>query len=253
MTPQLIAAGNHEYLKSENAKGEERRELAAQFTAQFQSLSNGPAALQDTVFYHDYQGVRFIVLNSTAAVEDESLAKVQAGWLKQVLSTNPNRWTIAIYHHPMFSVSLGRDNPRLRQYWQPLFDQYKVDLVLQGHDHVYGRYQPENKGPVYMVSVAGPKMYLVSKEARTKMAQVGEDTQLFQQLDISENQLKVKAMTVTGRLYDSFTLKRQSDGSNLLQQQFKAKVAHCSAKTINDNKCWQGTEFSAAQSAPEKK
>ena len=96
-------------------------------------------------------------------------------------------------------------------------------------------------------------MYLVSKQARAKMAQVGEDTQLFQQLDISENQLKVKAITVTGRLYDSFTLKRQSDGSNLLQQQFKAKIAHCSAKTINDNKCWQGTEFSAAQSAPEKK
>ena len=253
MTPQLIAAGNHEYLKSENAKGEERRELAAQFTAQFQSLNNGPTSLQDTVFYHDYQGVRFIVLNSTAAVEDEALAKVQADWLKQVLSNNPNRWTIAIYHHPMFSVSLGRDNPRLRQYWQPLFDQYKVDLVLQGHDHVYGRYQPEGKGPVYMVSVAGPKMYLVSKEARAKMAQVGEDTQLFQQLDISENQLKVKAITVTGRLYDSFTLKRQRDGSNLLQQQFKAKVASCSAKTINDNKCWQGTEFSAAQSASENK
>ncbi|MBP8226572.1 MAG: metallophosphoesterase family protein [Pararheinheimera sp.] len=251
MTPQLIAAGNHEYLKSENAKGEERRELAAQFTAQFQSLNNGPAALQDTVFYHDYQGVRFIVLNSTAAVEDESLAQVQADWLKQVLSTNPNRWTIAIYHHPMFSVSLGRDNPRLRQYWQPLFDQYKVDLVLQGHDHVYGRYQPENKGPVYMVSVAGPKMYLVSKQARVNMAQVGEDIQLFQQLDISENQLTVKAITVTGRLYDSFTLKRQSDGSNLLQQQFKAKVAHCGNKTISDNKCWQGTEFSAAKSASE--
>ncbi|RRJ19462.1 metallophosphoesterase family protein [Rheinheimera mesophila] len=251
MTPQLIAAGNHEYLKSTNAKGEERRVLAAQFTAQFQSLNNGPASLQDTVFYHDYQGVRFVVLNSTAAVEDEALAKVQADWLKQVLSNNPNRWTIAIYHHPMFSVSLGRDNPRLRQYWQPLFEQYKVDLVLQGHDHVYGRYQPENKGPVYMVSVAGPKMYLVSKQARANMAQVGEDTQLFQHLEISESQLTVKAITVTGRLYDSFSLQRQSNGSNLLQQHFKAKVAHCSNKTIADNKCWQGTEFSAAQSASE--
>lgn len=252
MTPQLIAAGNHEYLKSENAKGEERRVLAAQFTAQFQSLNNGPATLQDTVFYHDYQGVRFIVLNSTAAVEDETQAKLQADWLKQILSNNPNRWTIAIYHHPMFSVSLGRDNPRLRQYWQPLFDQYKVDLVLQGHDHVYGRHQPEGKGPVYMVSVAGPKMYLVSKQARAQMAQVGEDTQLFQHIEISDTQLKVQAITATGRLYDSFSLKRQSDGSNLLQQQFKAKVANCSNKAIDDNKCWLGTEFSAAQSAGEK-
>jgi hypothetical protein len=103
-----------------------------------------------------------------------------------------------------------------------------------------------------MVSVAGPKMYLVSKQARAQMAQVGEDTQLFQHIEISDTQLKVQAITATGRLYDSFSLKRQSDGSNLLLQQFKAKVASCSNKTIADNKCWLGTEFSAAQSAGEK-
>ena len=31
------------------------------------------------------------------------------------------------------------DNPELRALWKPIIDRYKVDLVLQGHDHTYGR------------------------------------------------------------------------------------------------------------------
>ena len=68
----------------------------------------------------------------------------QAEWLESVLKDNPNKWTIATYHHPIFSASRGRDNVELRSLWKPLFDKYKVDLALQGHDHTYtrGRVQP---------------------------------------------------------------------------------------------------------------
>ena len=63
--------------------------------------------------------------------------------------------------------------------WLPLFEKYDVDLVVQGHDHAYGRGNlnaneqglPEgadaatsHTGPVYLVSVAGPKMYVPDPE-----------------------------------------------------------------------------------------
>ena len=42
-------------------------------------------------------------------------------------------------HYPIYSSKQGRDNVGLRNALQPLFEKYKVDLVLQGHDHTYGR------------------------------------------------------------------------------------------------------------------
>ena len=267
MVNQLIAAGNHEYLKLNEDTPQEKRVLAPQFNlqfgAQFGAASNGPEPLRDTVYFTDYQGVRFIVLNSTEALENEAMAKLQAQWLQQVLSTNPQRWTVVSYHHPMFSVSQGRDNPRLRQYWQPLFAQYGVDLALQGHDHVYGRQtapglknsKKEQAGTVYLVSVAGPKMYLVADEARQSMQKVAEDTQLFQLLDFGKDELRYQSLTASGKLYDSFVLKRQPDGSKLLLETDPAKLlpqrrcANTDAASKADKKCWQGDDFGLSSKA----
>ncbi len=269
MVNQLIAAGNHEYLKLNEDTPQEKRVLAPQFNlqfgAQFGAASNGPEPLRDTVYFTDYQGVRFIVLNSTEALEKEAMAKLQAQWLEQVLSQNPQRWTVVSYHHPMFSVSQGRDNPRLRQYWQPLFEKYGVDLALQGHDHVYGRQLApglnkagtgrEQAGTVYLVSVAGPKMYLVADGARRTMQKVAEDTQLFQLLDFQENELTYQSFTVSGQLYDSFALQRQPDGSKQLLETDTSKLLparRCGNPDMArkaEKKCWQGDDFGLAAKA----
>ena len=38
---------------------------------------------------------------------------------------------------PPSSIFSGsdRDNKELRELWKPILDEYKVDLVLSGHDH----------------------------------------------------------------------------------------------------------------------
>jgi hypothetical protein len=269
MINQLIAAGNHEYLKLDEDTPQERRVLAPQFNvqfgAQFGAASNGPEPLRETVYFTDYQGVRFIMLNSTEALENEAMAKLQAEWLERVLSNNPQRWTVVSYHHPMFSVSQGRDNPLLRQYWQPLFAKYGVDLALQGHDHVYGRQvaadakptdmKSEQAGTVYLVSVAGPKMYLVADQARRAMQKVAEDTQLFQLLDFGSDALRYQSFTASGKLYDSFELQRQPDGSKRLLETDAAKLLpqrRCSNPDLAskaDKKCWEGDDFGLASKA----
>ena len=89
--------------------------------------------LAETLYYIDYQGVRIISLDSNIAIEE------QVPWLSNVLENNPNKWTVVTFHHPVFSPASDRDNPVLRQFWKPILDQYKVDLVLSGHDHIYAR------------------------------------------------------------------------------------------------------------------
>lgn len=247
MLNQFITPGNHEYVEDE----QEQHHLVPQFAAQFNGLRNGPAPLQETVYYTDYQGVRFISLNSMAALQDEAMAKLQAQWLKQVLGNNPARWTVVTYHHPMFSVSQGRDNPLLRQHWQPVLDQFSVDLVLQGHDHTYGRVSQQASngqlsGAVYIVSVAGPKMYLSSDTSRQHMQRLAEDTQLFQLIDITENELKYQALTVTGELYDGFVIQKQGKQRTLKEAADLPATRLCGTPTelrVRANRCWNSTEF----------
>jgi len=95
----------------------------------------------------------------------------------------------------------------------PVVRRHNVDLVLQGHDHTYGRRgEGQAATPQYVVTVAGPKQYRLSDEARRTMDPVAEDTQLFQVLNIDPQHLRYEARTVTGRLYDAFELRRDAKG-----------------------------------------
>lgn len=130
----------------------------------------------------------------------------------------------------MYSGSLGRDNPQLRQVWKPIFDKYKVDLLLQGHDHSYarGRVSPgenllegvnlrDQTGTVYVDSVIGGKMYDVGgtwDELGAQKDRSGDNTQLFQVITIEGNQLIFESYTAIGELYDAFELTKSAIGPN---------------------------------------
>jgi hypothetical protein len=106
-------------------------------------------------------------------------------------------------------------------------------LVLNGHDHSYSRtgalpeglelvnvpegyqqaYDP-NIGTVYVVSVSGPKMYPITKGGYA--VRLAEDTQLYQVIDVKTSELKYKAYTATGQLYDAFTIKKRPGLPNQL-------------------------------------
>lgn len=98
-------------------------------------------------------------------------------------------------------------------------------MVLQGHDHAYGRgtnlpLGSKTKtigGPIYVVSVSGPKMYDVGLEEW--MQRAASNTQLYQLIKIEDNKLRYEAYTVTGELYDVFELEKQKNGRNLFADQ----------------------------------
>ena len=78
-----------------------------------------------------------------------------------------------------------------------------------GHDHVYNRGNlGRSQGPVYVVSVAGPKMYGVLPEKRW-MDRNAVDTQLYQVISIKDNTLELSAYTVMHELYDHFSIQKR--------------------------------------------
>jgi 3',5'-cyclic AMP phosphodiesterase CpdA len=233
MIPSIVTPGNHEYVKGVPPAGPS---LSKHWRTQFTLPENGPRELAtqhgETAYWIDYQGVRIVSLNSNVQQAE------QIPWLEKVLRENPCRWTIVTFHHPLYSAAKNRDNEALRKLWQPVFDEFHVDLVLQGHDHTYARsglvrgeqlVGTQNEpvgatavsaaGTVYVVSVSGPKMYENTKPRRPQFRRIAEDTQLFQIITVDGDELRYRACTATGRPYDGFTLKKRPNQPNELIEQ----------------------------------
>lgn len=225
-TSVVPVVGNHEYEKINDTA--EERALSVYWKAQFSLPKNGLASLEETSFFLDYPAMRLVVLNSMEALASEQYLIAQTEWLERILASTTQKWIVISFHHPLFSARDGRygDYPELREQWQPLFEKYQVDLVLTGHDHMYGRSgnQPGTSdlekgevGPVYVVSVAGPKMYGIDEEKRW-MERAAVNTQLYQTISIVGDHLKFRTYTVTDELYDSFDLFKQKEGVNRIEE-----------------------------------
>lgn len=226
--PQLPAAGNHEYVDLIQPDGSESRQLGKHWPIMFNLPGNGAQAAPLTTYFADYQGVRFVVLDGTSALDLGSLES-QTAWLEARLAEAPGPWKIVLFHQPIFTCARPGDTPVLKAAWKPLFEKHKVDLVLQGHDHCYGRLTSEAgrdagiearaggamQGPVYMVSVAGAKMYGLNDRADTQPDRAAEDTSLFQVIDIAPGRLSLRAYLNTGVLYDGFDLVKAQGGNRL--------------------------------------
>jgi hypothetical protein len=96
-------------------------------------------------------------------------------WMRRQVSENPNtKWRIAFYHKCLYTGSTSHqsdDNGRLvREKMGPVFDDLKIDLALQGHDHIYEVIGPiKNKTLVegavsnQIVETVDPKTNLTGK------------------------------------------------------------------------------------------
>jgi len=213
MIPSIPTPGNHEYAKLSSGD----RELSKHWRAQFSLPENGVSGLEESVYFTDYEDLRIISLNSNEKQEE------QVFWMEKILKSNPNKWVVITYHHPLYSSGNGRDNKKLRELWKPIFDKYQVDIALQGHDHTYARgrnlasginVKDGIGGTMYVVSVSGPKMYQIHEERW--MDRAAENTQLFQVINIDNDTLNYKAITVTGQIYDEFNLIKQVGKANIL-------------------------------------
>lgn len=68
----------------------------------------------------------------------------QYQWLNKDLEANKSLWTLVFFHHPPYTKRAHDSDTEeelrlLRQTLVPVFDKYKVDLVLNGHSHIYER------------------------------------------------------------------------------------------------------------------
>ncbi|PKN58897.1 MAG: hypothetical protein CVU56_03485 [Deltaproteobacteria bacterium HGW-Deltaproteobacteria-14] len=109
------------------------------------------AATNTEDFYFFTYGDAIFVSLSMVSHKDDGFAQ-QAAWLDQVLTDNPRTWKFVYFHHPIYTGTLGIPgllelNHPPNELGQnaalvPVFDEHHVDVVFNGHNHHYQRYQP---------------------------------------------------------------------------------------------------------------
>jgi hypothetical protein len=127
--------GNHDY----------DTEGALPYFDYFSEFDRNSEARNGGYYSYDFAGWHVIALNSLLPMDDGS---PQLQWLANDLRAANAECVLAYWHHPLFSASLRSLTPWYpgrgsRQAWA-LLSEFGAELVLNGHEHFYERYAPQD-------------------------------------------------------------------------------------------------------------
>jgi acid phosphatase type 7 len=172
----------------------------------------GQSAGADKAGYYSksVNGWLIVSLNSNV---DAGINSAQYKWLADKLAANQDGCVLAVWHHPIFSSSVRGGSAVMR----PVFDllaSKNADLVLQGHEHQFERFQPamgdgvvnQSKGVVSMVvGTGGASLYdfiaLAHPASQTRIKDFG-----VLQLELSQKSLNWKFVNLNQNILDSDTI-----------------------------------------------
>lgn len=137
-------------------------------------------------------GVRFVIADSN---------DLRMRFLRRKTRRSPDvRATIVLFHHPVMSAGDSHGpTPGFAEKLLGLFARRGVDLVLNGHDHVYSRSKPVG-GVRYLVTGGGGAL-LNGCRAAIGIVRC-ESRYHFLYLVIGEDSVRVKAVPASGRPFD---------------------------------------------------
>jgi hypothetical protein len=177
----------------------------------------------------DYGDAHFICLDSTDFIKPDSYpfskgeigpGNAQYDFFIHDLESTSAKWKIVFFHYPPY-ISGGYQVEELRQLC-PIMEKFGVDLVFNSHTIVYERSHPlrGNKvnwedGTVYIVAGgagAMPDWLLPKREWHTSQSLAVPH---FVQVVVTTDDLEVRAIDDEGRLFDTFHLRKGSNGKKV--------------------------------------
>ncbi len=189
----VSAIGNHDYRDS----GKQARNYSEFFDVE-----------PDKAFYVVEAGpVRLFVLNSNFYLKRIDIEE-QVKWLESALAV-PAQWKIVAFHHPPFSNGIGhlplpflsKEHLKIRTYLLPLFEQMGVDLVLNGHTHLFER--ARNNGIEFMTTgAAGGRMGPFGRRNSKVFFSAQKRTAFW--LSADDRHLEVQVLGQSGEVVDTW-------------------------------------------------
>jgi hypothetical protein len=112
------------------------------FTLPERGEAGGVPSGTEKYYSFDYSNIHVVVLCSE--IYDPACRQAQTEWLKKDLEKNKQGWLIACMHQPLHSGGYhptddDQSSLQRRKEWLTVLEDNGVDLILQGHNHVYER------------------------------------------------------------------------------------------------------------------
>ncbi|VBB07080.1 Hypothetical protein LUCI_2324 [Lucifera butyrica] len=224
--PAMVVQGNHETYDAADWNSTKPQ----YFVQQFPVFQNGPDGLKGQTYSYNYGKVHFVVLDSQGEEEsedaqgnvdqakEEAMFLKQADWLRNDLEQNKDAvFTFVLFHKTPYYNKGTRSNILLKKIFTPIFDQYHVDVVFNGHDHGTSRTYPiyhdefmqsPSQGTVYYVTGrSGAKYYpdLTQKVWDAKFYDP-QDQPDYQTVDVDGRKVTIKAFKQDGTLVDTYVI-----------------------------------------------
>lgn len=92
------------------------------------------------------------------SLNSNQIDQSQLDWLEQDLENHPAGCTLAYFHHPLYSSGLHGANRSVQPLWD-LLTKHNVEMVLNGHDHIYERFTPIKGIRQFIVGTGGRNLY----------------------------------------------------------------------------------------------
>ena len=110
----------------------------------------------------------------------------------------------------------------VKQFFDDLVCEKGVDLVLQGHEHGYARFNVDSdsskgmKEPLRLVSYCSRKDYML--QFHGDVAKWGTDDRYFQRISISGDTLSLSTFNSSLQLYDKLRIVKSQDHRQLVDE-----------------------------------
>ena len=206
--PLFPTIGNHD---NALANGRAYRDL---FVLPDHGASPGYADHAERFYSFDYGRVHFVSLDSETAFLDTARRQAQIDWLRADLAATTADWKVVFFHRPPYSTGFEHGSDlTVRAVFPPIFEQYGVQLVINGHDHDYERTiplksstDPAAQAVTYIVTGGGgSRLYTVSGGSFTAFARSAHH---YVRAEASECHLTVQPIGLDGVAFDTLTLER---------------------------------------------
>lgn len=164
-----------------------------------------------TVFYVDYEDIRFIILNAFHFEEINRIVKKQLLWFEEVASTDVKN-KIVFVHSPAFPTGAHLGHcldlyPEDRDAFWKIVQDCNIDIVFSGHEHNYSRRKIEYKKDIYQVITGGCGEKLKDKFKDKKDVIIAPIAKYhFVIVDVVSNSIRISSISSEGKLLDKFKI-----------------------------------------------
>ena len=105
--------------------------------------AGGVASGTEAYYSFDYGNIHFVCIDSYGGSSLSGTGPM-ANWLRSDLANNTKQWLVAFWHVPPYSRGSHYSDDstqltKMREIFNPILEEYGVDLVLTGHCHAYER------------------------------------------------------------------------------------------------------------------